>query len=161
MSTKNQPLLFDLPQTDRNKLPYRDRDNFQVGDAGENLVMARLGCWGHKAVKSAPGSVYDIIVDDRSTFLTIQVKSTSQITPKMTFDSKRSSMRVGHRNFSYKDGDFDIAAIVSIPDQRVLFYHGVHNRISCKREQFVRSENEYASWNSALEAFHSVERRML
>ena len=50
MSTDNQLQLFNLPQTDRNKLPYRHRDTFQLGDAGENLVMARLSLWGYKTV---------------------------------------------------------------------------------------------------------------
>ena len=160
MSTDNQLQLFNLPQTDRNKLPYRHRDTFQLGDAGENLVMARLSLWGYKTVKSAAGSVFDAIAEVDTSLVKIQVKSTAQVTPKMTFEFKRSSMRAGPRNFRYKGSDFDIAALVSIPDQRVLFYAGIHNRISCNREQFVREGNEYASWQNALTTFLSKERSM-
>lgn len=56
----------------------------------------------------------------------------------------------GPRRFNYEPGDFDITAVVSLPDQKVLFFPGVHQRISCKREQFLRSDNEYASWRHSL-----------
>ena len=146
----NQLTLFELPATNRNLVPYRGRDTFQMGDASETLTMARIGCWGHPVVKSSPGSVYDLIVDMAGTFLTVQVKSTSQIAPKMVFEIKRTSQHSGPRRFNYEPGDFDITAVVSLPDQKVLFFPGVHQRISCKREQFLRSDNEYASWRHSL-----------
>jgi len=158
MSIDNQLQLFNLPATDRSTLPYKNRDTFQMGDAAEILTQARLNCWGYPTVKSSPGSVFDLIVDLKSSFLKIQVKGTSVITPKMTFEIRRSSMRAGPRHFSYKEGEFDIAALVSIPDQRVLFYAGVHNRISCKREQFIKDGNEFESWLNALKNIQLKER---
>ena len=146
----NQLALFELPATNCTLIPYRGRDTFQMGDASETLTMARIGCWGHPVVKSSPGSVYDLIVDMGGTFLTVQVKSTSQISPKMVFEIKRTSQSGGPRRFNYEQGDFDITAVVSLPDQKVLFFPGVHQRITCKREQFLRSDNEYASWRHSL-----------
>lgn len=146
----NQLALFELPATNRKLMPYQERDTFQMGDASETLTMARIGCWGHPVVKSSPGSVYDLIVDMAGTFLTVQVKSTSQIAPKMIFEIKRTSQSGGPRRFNYEPGDFDITAVVSLPDQKVLFFPGVHQRITCKREQFLRSDNEYASWRHSL-----------
>ena len=146
----NQPALFELPATNCKLMPYQGRDTFQMGDASETLTMARIGCWGHPVVKSSPGRVYDLIVEIDGTFLTVQVKSTSQIAPKMVFEVKRTSQHGGPRRFNYEPGDFDITAVVSLPDQKVLFFPGVHQRISCKREQFLRSDNEYASWRHSL-----------
>ena len=161
MYTDSQLQLFKLPETDSQLIPYKGRDTFQMGDASETLTMARIGCWGHRVVKSSPGSIYDLIVDMGGTFLTVQVKSTSQIAPKMVFEIKRTSQSGGPRRFNYKPGDFDITAIVSLPDQKVLFFPGVCNRIYCKREQFLREGSEYASWQNCLIQIGSAQGREL
>lgn len=150
MSTDTQLTLFELPKTDRALVPYSRRNSFQMGEASETLAMARIGCWGHPVVKSSPGSVYDLIVDINDKFVTVQVKSTSCLAVTMVFDVKRTSQLGGPRRFDYEPDAYDITAVVSLPDQRVLFYPGVHKRISCKREQFLRDGNEYASWRHSL-----------
>lgn len=91
MSTSTQMTLFELPQTDRVIAPYKGRNTFQMGEASETLTMARIGCWGHPVVKSSPGSIYDLIVDLNDQFLTVQVKSSTQLAPKMVFEIKRTS----------------------------------------------------------------------
>ena len=110
-----------------------------MSDAAEILTQARLNCWGYPTVKSSQG-VFDLIVDLKSSFLKIQVKGTSVITPKMTFEIRRSSMRAGPRRFSYKEGEFDIAALVSIPDQRVLFTPEFTTGFPAKENNSLKTE---------------------
>ena len=154
MSTDIQPRLFELPPTDGSTLPYSERDSFQKGDACETLVAAKIACWGYPTVKSSPGSVYDLIVElAGKKFLTIQVKSKATVSTKMEFDIKRTSSREGPKHFKYQRDDYHITAVVSLPDQKVLFFPGVRNRLKIYREQFLREGNEYQSWLSAIEAY--------
>ena len=153
LSNNKQLNLLELPVTNRTEMPYSDRHSIQIGDATETLAAAKIKCWGHSVMASSPGCVYDLLVDFKGTFLRLQVKSKTRVSPKMTFNVRRTSSRKGPRHFKYKSDDYDITALVSLPDQRVLFFPGVHYRLTINREQFLREGNEYQSWRSAIEAY--------
>ena len=151
MSTENQLQLFEGHQVQREVDPHKSRHPFETGNAGTSLVIARLNYWGFPTVLSSEGCAYDLICDVNGSFLTLQVKTTCVLGEKMTFETRRSSaLTGGPRKFSYIEGDYDISAVVSLPDQRVLFFAGITNRIYCKRQQFLRDGSELASWKTSL-----------
>ena len=153
LSNNKQLNLLELPVTNRTEMPYSDRHSIQIGDATETLAAAKIKCWGHSVMASSPGCVYDLLVDFKGTFLRLQVKSKTRVSPQMTFNVRRTSSREGPRHFKYKPDDYDITVLVSLPDQRVLFFPGVHHRLIINREQFLRDGNEYQSWLSAIKAY--------
>jgi len=126
------------------------RNDVQTGNAGELVAQAALQCWGLNVMQSDQGSAYDLLCEVADSFVKIQVKSTTSTATTLNFKFTRGFHGSNRGVFEYDQGDFDIAATVSIADRKVLFSAGVEKSISWKHTQFNQHGSELRSWNTAI-----------
>lgn len=126
-----------------------------IGTYGEYFTATRLLSWGNPAVV-VPGSFkFDIVTEVAGRAVRIQVKSTSR---EVTTKSGRKDYQFNTRSpgsnrtrqVAYEDGDYDIMALVAVPEYRMIFLP-FHKKQSIQRaaSEFTR-EMERQTWEDCL-----------
>lgn len=102
-----------------------------IGEAGSSLVLSRLLAWGISAQTAMAGATYDIIADVPGfDMVRIQVKTRTRIDRgQCTFTMNRGFGRSKKGFFPYTANDFDLAAFVALPLERMFFFPGPVARI--------------------------------
>lgn len=105
-----------------------------VGEAGTSLVLSRLLAWGIGAQTAMAGAAYDIIADVPGfDMLRIQVKTRTRIIRgHCLFTMNRGFGRSRKGFFPYAANDFDLAAFVCLPLEKLFFFPGPVARISVR-----------------------------
>ena len=105
-----------------------------IGEAGTSLVLSRLLAWGISAQPAMAGAAYDIIADVPGfDMLRIQVKTRTRIIRgHCIFTMNRGFGRSRKGFFPYAANDFDLAAFVYLPFEKLFFFPGPVSRISVR-----------------------------
>ena len=121
---RQQLLLFHDPKIEKLISPER---SIHVGRSGELFTRSKLFSWGFTNDDSERHQAHDVTWYDGidNVLVRIQVKTKEHSSDRMTFNFQK-----------YKEGDFDIAACVSLEDGKVLFSPGVVNSITYRLNDF-------------------------
>lgn len=147
------------PKQDNRPDPTRTTPGYSqaimVGEAGTCLAASRLLGWGFPTQPAMPGAPYDLSVDlPDGRHARVQVKTTARlIDGGYRWVMKRGFYRSNAGVFPYKAGDFDIAALVALPIDRVLFRISPFACVSASRLSMLADDLERQSWDAALGAF--------
>jgi hypothetical protein len=123
-----------------------------IGEAGTNLVLSKLQGWQIPTHPVMPGVPYDLVADiPHMGLIKIQVKTTTRITNnKCCFVMRRGFYYSKRGNFDYTDIDYDIAALVYLPTEKVCFHASPGNRVAFPPEWLLPAGIERRSLNLAL-----------
>ncbi len=144
---EDDPLLPDESETGGPR-------DILIGEAGMHFVLARLLQWGVPAHPAGPGLPYDIIAEGGFALglIRLQVKSTAR-PPRgrcYRFTLTRGFHGSARGVFAYQAGDFEIAAFVALPLDRVLFRAFGAPAFTATPAEFRAPDAERRSLRSAL-----------
>jgi hypothetical protein len=123
-----------------------------IGESGNNLVLSKLQGWEIPAHPAMPGLAYDLMADIVGTgLIKIQVKTTTRVTNnKCSFVMRRGFYYSKRGNFDYTAHDYDIAALVYLPTEKVCFHASPGSRVAFPPEWLLPAGIERRSLNLAL-----------
>lgn len=126
-----------------------------TGEAGACLAASRLLGWGYPTQSAMAGSPYDLGIDlFDGRHVRVQVKTTSApASGAYRWAMKRGFYRSAGGTFSYRQGDFDIAALVALPINCVFFQAAPLERFSATSAILRTAGIERQSWLAALKAW--------
>ncbi|MCW8306876.1 hypothetical protein AruPA_07485 [Acidiphilium sp. PA] len=145
----------DVGQRGNGRISQSYSHAIMIGEAGASLATSRLLAWGFPTQQAMPGSPYDLSVDlADGGHARIQVKTTNRLKDRAYhWILKRGCSSSASGTFRYERGDFDIAALVALPIDRVLFRIAPIERASVKQASMLAPAIELTSWQTALRAF--------
>jgi len=140
--------------------PRRQSSTLDLGMAGEYLVCADLALAGYCAHRTEQHYRYDVILDHDGQLWRVQVKSTQA--PKESNHKRTASTTPGkpgrprkplscrysfhcerglpsHKDKTYKEGDFDICALVALDTRQVAYmiFDETPRLVHFRAEQFA------------------------
>jgi hypothetical protein len=123
-----------------------------TGEAGAHFTASKLLGWGIPTSLAMAGSPYDLLADVKSKRLVrIQVKTSRVLTNgQFIFHPQRGLHATRKGRFDYLEDDFDLAAFVCFPAQRVIFCSSPVKHISIPASLCLVSEIERETWALAL-----------
>lgn len=141
-------MIVDLPTNSKSKTST-------VGHAAEAFMIFRFSLWGYEVSTAPPGSHYDLICDINSNLLKIQVKGSSKAQPnsrRTSHSYKFDACKGRGRRIPYNKGDYDVLAMVALPERRCLFEtHTTSQTSYSKHRRLFTKENELETWVRSLE----------
>ena len=134
-------------------------DKEMTGIYGEYFVVTRLLSWGYPAAIVPGPFKYDVVVDIDGQPVRVQVKSTNRkISKGKLEDSYAWNCRTtgGKAGKAYSRGDYDIMALVAVPEYRMVFmpFHkkqGIERKVSSMSKQ-----QEKETWDNCLKSLGLV-----